>query len=62
VAKEEVADALAQGIVTYPFTVNDPVDMELMINMGVQGIITDLPDVLASLMTVRTRSANTGIH
>ncbi|SCZ02511.1 glycerophosphoryl diester phosphodiesterase [Paenibacillus polysaccharolyticus] len=61
VAKEEVTAALAQGIVTYPFTVNDPGDMELMMDMGVQGIITDLPDVLASLMTARTRSANIGI-
>ncbi|WP_434750288.1 glycerophosphodiester phosphodiesterase [Paenibacillus amylolyticus] len=53
VAKEEVAAALAQGIVTYPFTVNDPGEMQMMIDMGVQGIITDFPDVLASLMTVR---------
>ncbi|MGO4530916.1 glycerophosphodiester phosphodiesterase [Paenibacillus sp. 2TAF8] len=55
VAKEEVSAAVAQGIVTYPFTVNDPGDMEMMINMGVQGIITDFPDVLASLMTAWRR-------
>ncbi|WP_342551993.1 glycerophosphodiester phosphodiesterase [Paenibacillus sp. FSL R7-0652] len=54
-SEEEVAAALAQGIVTYPFTVNDPDEMKRMIEMGVQGIITDLPDVLVSLMTVRTR-------
>lgn len=55
VTYEEVAAALAQGIVTYPFTVNDPAEMQAMIDMGVQGIITDVPDVLASLVTVYAR-------
>lgn len=55
VTQEEVASALAHGIVTYPFTVNDPAEMQAMIDMGVQGIITDVPDVLASLITVHVR-------
>ncbi|MCW3791218.1 glycerophosphodiester phosphodiesterase [Paenibacillus sp. LS1] len=55
VTHEDVAAALAQGVVTYPFTVNDPAEMQAMIDMGVQGIITDVPDVLASLITVHTR-------
>ncbi|MCP1185669.1 glycerophosphodiester phosphodiesterase [Paenibacillus sp. 1781tsa1] len=53
--QEDVAAALAHGIVTYPFTVNDPTEMQAMIDMGVQGIITDVPDVLASLITVPAR-------
>lgn len=55
VTQEEVAAALAHGIVTYPFTVNDPAEMQAMMDMGVQGIITDVPDVLASLITVHAR-------
>lgn len=55
VTQEDVAAALAIGVVTYPFTVNDPAEMQAMIDMGVQGIITDAPDVLASLLTVHVR-------
>ncbi|MEK4662566.1 glycerophosphodiester phosphodiesterase [Priestia sp. FSL H7-0729] len=55
VTQEEVAAALARGIVTYPFTVNDPAEMQAMIAMGVQGIITDVPDVLASLLMEHAR-------
>ncbi|MFC9710260.1 glycerophosphodiester phosphodiesterase [Paenibacillus sp. NPDC056933] len=55
VTQEEVASALAQGIATHPFTVNDPAEMQALINMGVQGIITDVPDVLAALTAVHTR-------
>lgn len=53
--KEDVSAALAKGIVTYPFTVNDPAEMQRMMDMGVQGIITDLPDVLVSQMAAKTR-------
>ncbi|NMI06058.1 glycerophosphodiester phosphodiesterase [Paenibacillus sp. SZ31] len=55
VAYEDVAAALSHGVVTYPFTVNDPAEMQAMIDMGVQGIITDVPDVLASLIRVPAR-------
>ncbi|WP_338587919.1 glycerophosphodiester phosphodiesterase [Paenibacillus sp. Y5S-9] len=55
VTQEDVAAALAHGVVTYPFTVNNPAEMQAMIDMGVQGIITDVPDVLASLLTVHAR-------
>jgi len=55
VTQQDVAAALAHGIVTYPFTVNDPAEMQAMIDMGVQGIITDAPDVLASLIKVPAR-------
>lgn len=55
VTYEDVAAALSHGVVTYPFTVNDPAEMQAMIDMGVQGIITDVPDVLASLIRVPAR-------
>lgn len=55
VTQQDVAAALAHGIITYPFTVNDPAEMQAMIDMGVQGIITDAPDVLASLIKVPAR-------
>ncbi|WP_440110941.1 glycerophosphodiester phosphodiesterase [Paenibacillus sp. QZ-Y1] len=55
VTREEVVAALAQGITTHPFTVNDPAEMQVLIDMGVQAIITDVPDVLAALTVVHTR-------
>ncbi|WP_339235809.1 glycerophosphodiester phosphodiesterase [Paenibacillus sp. FSL R5-0517] len=55
VTQQDVSATLAHGIVTYPFTVNDPAEMQAMIDMGVQGIITDAPDVLASLIKVPAR-------
>lgn len=55
VTREEVAASIAQGVATHPFTVNDPEEMKAMIEMGVQGIITDVPDVLAALTAAHTR-------
>lgn len=55
VTREEVAAALAQGIATHPFTVNNPAEMQELIDMGVQAIITDVPDVLAALTAVQAR-------
>ncbi|MMZ67098.1 cytoplasmic glycerophosphodiester phosphodiesterase [compost metagenome] len=50
VTREEVAAALAHGITVHPFTVNDPAEIRAMMDMGVQAIITDVPDVMAALM------------
>ncbi len=33
-----------EGIKLFPWTVNEPNDIELMISLGVEGIITDFPD------------------
>jgi glycerophosphoryl diester phosphodiesterase len=33
-----------------PWTVNDPADMQRMIALGVDAIITDVPDVLKMLL------------
>ena len=41
-----VADAHARGLAVLAWTVNEPADMERLIDMGVDGIITDYPDRL----------------
>ena len=46
VTPEAVQEAKAQGLRTIPWTVNDPADMARLIDMGVDGIITDYPDRL----------------
>ncbi|MDT3428633.1 glycerophosphoryl diester phosphodiesterase [Paenibacillus forsythiae] len=50
VLPEWVRDAAQNGVVYHPFTVNDPKRMEFLIDAGVAGIITDVPDVLARLL------------
>ena len=48
-----VADAHARGIRVLPWTVDDPEDMRRLIDMGVDGIITDYPDRLRNVMSER---------
>ena len=48
-----VADAHARGLVVLPWTVDDASDMQRLIDMGVDGIITDYPDRLRSVMAER---------
>jgi glycerophosphoryl diester phosphodiesterase len=45
-----VADAHARGLAVLPWTVNDPAQMARLIDMGVDGIITDYPDRLRAVM------------
>jgi glycerophosphoryl diester phosphodiesterase len=47
---EDVADAHAIGLAVLPWTVDDPADMRRLIDMGVDGIITDYPDRLRNVM------------
>lgn len=42
---ESIAEAHAAGLAVIPWTVNDPVDMASLIDLGVDGIITDRPDL-----------------
>ena len=44
----------AMGITLVPWTVNEKTDMERLIDMGVDGIITDYPDVLLALLRERS--------
>ena len=44
----------AKGIKTLVWTVNEPKDIELMLAIGVDGIISDYPDRVVELKTFRT--------
>ncbi|BCG57716.1 glycerophosphodiester phosphodiesterase [Paenibacillus sp. URB8-2] len=55
VLPEFVREAAQNGVVYHPFTVNDPKRMEFLIDAGVAGIITDVPDVLARLLARKGR-------
>lgn len=45
-----VAEAHALGLAVVPWTVNDPKDMERILAVGVDGLISDRPDLLRSLL------------
>ena len=46
----QVAEAHALGLGVVPWTVNEPADMERLIDLGVDGMITDRPDVLRTVL------------
>ncbi len=48
-----VAEAHALGLQVVPWTVNDPLAMERVIALGVDGLITDYPDRLRSVMQAK---------
>jgi glycerophosphoryl diester phosphodiesterase len=48
-----VQEAKGLGLTVVPWTVNDPADMARLIDMGVDGIITDYPDRLREVMARR---------
>ncbi|MGE3647542.1 MAG: glycerophosphodiester phosphodiesterase [Reyranellaceae bacterium] len=50
---ELVKEAQALGLTVLPWTVNDPAEMDRLIGMGVDGIITDYPDRLRQAMARR---------
>lgn len=50
---EAVADAHARGLAVLPWTVDDPADMQRLIDMDVDGIITDYPDRLRQALAAR---------
>jgi glycerophosphoryl diester phosphodiesterase len=52
-APESLAEAKALKIGVIPWTVNERADLERLIDMGVDGLITDYPDRLKALMDER---------
>ena len=48
-----VREAHALGLRVIPWTVNDPADMERLIDWGVDGLITDYPDRLRAALAAR---------
>jgi len=47
---DDVAAAKALGLTVIPWTVNERADMERLIGLGVDGVITDYPDRLRAVM------------
>ena len=48
-----VKRAQALGLLVHPWTINDPVDMQRLLDWGVDGIITDYPDRLRIILQQR---------
>ena len=44
IGRESIAELHQQGIKVIPWTVNNPADMRRMLELGVDGLITDYPD------------------
>jgi glycerophosphoryl diester phosphodiesterase len=53
---DDVAAAKALGLKVIPWTVNERADMERLIALGVDGIITDYPDRLRAVMAAKGMS------
>ncbi|MGH7555923.1 MAG: glycerophosphodiester phosphodiesterase [Longimicrobiales bacterium] len=45
-----IAAAHARGLVVHPYTVNDEAEMQRLMRLGVDGMFTDRPDVLADVI------------
>ena len=50
---QNLAAAHALGLKVLPWTVNDRADMNRLIDLGVDGIVTDYPDRLRDVMAER---------
>ena len=56
VTPELVAAAHERDLIVHPYTVNERADMLEMLNAGVDGLFTDLPDQLISVLQTRADS------
>jgi glycerophosphoryl diester phosphodiesterase len=50
---ELAVEARAVGLKILPWTVNDPGDMARLIDLGVDGLITDYPDRLRQVLAAK---------
>jgi glycerophosphoryl diester phosphodiesterase len=50
---DDVTAAKALGLKVIPWTVNEPAEMERLIALGVDGLITDYPDRLRAVMAAK---------
>jgi glycerophosphoryl diester phosphodiesterase len=57
-----VRDLAANGIPVHVWTVDDAADMERLLDLGVEGIITDRPDVLGRVLHRRTGRSLAAAH
>ena len=48
-----VRGAQRNNVAVHPWTIDDPADMERFLDMGVDGIITDRPDLMVELLQTR---------
>jgi glycerophosphoryl diester phosphodiesterase len=53
VSRSVVRRAHAAGVHLHVWTVDEPAEMELLIDLGVDGLITDRTDVLKDVLTAR---------
>ncbi len=60
--REMVAQAQAAGMKVIPWTVNDPATMAHLMDLGVDGIITDYPDRLRDLAAQRAIALPAGFN
>jgi len=56
VTPESVTEAHALGIGVIPWTVNEPTEMARLIDMGVDGLITDYPDRLRAALAAKGKA------